>query len=144
MCACVIQGGRVCSFPMKQVTSITVRTYECDSYGHVNHAVFVNYLEHARLQYMRAVGYDYNGLIQAGYFTVIARLEIDYKAPAYADDELQIESEPVSVRRITGVVQQTIRRGDTVIAIAKVQWCVVNREGQPARPPEAFDLRRLA
>ena len=34
---------------MKHATRLTVRPYECDSYGHVNHAVYVNYLEHARI-----------------------------------------------------------------------------------------------
>lgn len=129
---------------MKPVTSIIVRNYECDSYGHVNHAVYVNYLEHARLQHLRAVGYDYQGLIDAGFFTVIARLNISYQTPAYAEDQLQIETVPIAMRRITGVVRQTIRRGETVIAVADVHWCVVNQAGRPARPPEQFDLRRLA
>lgn len=129
---------------MRHVTQLTVRTYECDSYGHVNHAVFVNYLEHARMQHLRAAQFDYDGLIAAGYFTVIARLNIAYQAPAYAGDELEIETEPIRLRRVSGTVRQTIRRGDTVIAQAEVHWCVVNTNGQPARPPAPFDLRRLA
>jgi len=37
-----------------------------------------------------------------------------------------------------------IRRGEAVIAQADIHWCVVDGNGRPARPPEAYDLRRLA
>jgi len=128
---------------MKHATRLTVRPYECDSYGHVNHAVYVNYLELARMQFLQTAGFDYKGLIQDGFFTVIARLDISYRAPAYADDELAIETEAVDVRRIGGTFHQTIRRGYAVVAEADVHWCVVNADGRPARPPEKYDLRRL-
>ena len=129
---------------MKHLTPLTVRPYECDSYGHVNHAVYVNYLEYARMQFLHAAGYDYKGLIAAGFFTVIARLDISYRSPAYADDALEIATEPTKTRRIGGTFHQAIRRGETVVAEADVHWCVVDGAGRPARPPEAFDLRRHA
>jgi acyl-CoA thioester hydrolase len=128
---------------MKHVTPLTVRPYECDSYGHVNHAVYVNYLEHARMQFLHAVGFDYKGLIAAGFFTVISRLDISYRSPAYADDDLEIETEAREARRVSGVFHQVIRRGSVGIAEADVYWCVVDDRGRPARPPEPFDLRSL-
>ena len=128
---------------MKHTTPLTVRPYECDSYGHVNHAVYVNYLEYARMQFLHAAGYDYKGLIANGFFTVISRLDVSYRSPAYADDALTIETEATDVRRIGGAFHQVIRRGETTVAEADVYWCVVNGEGRPARPPEQFDLRRL-
>ena len=128
---------------MKHTTPLTVRPYECDSYGHVNHAVYVNYLEHARMEFLHAAGFDYEGLIAAGFFTVISRLDISYRSPAYAEDELAIETEPTEMRRVSGAFHQVIRRGDTVIAEADIHWCVVDRAGHPARPPEQFDLRKL-
>lgn len=129
---------------MKQAISLTVRPYECDSYGHVNHAVYINYLELARVRFLQAAKYDYPGLLAAGFYTYISRLEISYRASAVADDALTIESEPGVMRRVSGVMHQVIRRGETVIAEADVHWCVVNGAGRPARPPEAYDLRRLA
>ena len=90
---------------MKHTTPLTVRPYECDSYGHVNHAVYVNYLELARMQFLHAAGFDYKGLIAAGYFTVISRADISYRSPAYAEDELAIETEPTEMRRVSGAFQ---------------------------------------
>ena len=128
---------------MKHTTPLTVRPYECDSYGHVNHAVYVNYFEHARMQFLHAAGYDYKGLIAAGFFTVISRADISYRFPAYADDELTIETEPTEMRRVSGVFHQVIRCGEKVVAEADIHWCVVDRSGKPTKPPEVFDLRRL-
>lgn len=128
---------------MKHITPLTVRPYECDSYGHVNHAVYVNYLEHARMEFLHAAGFDYEGLIAAGFFTVISRLDISYRSPAYAGDALEIETESREVRRVSGIFHQRIRRGDSAVAEADVHWGVVDAAGRPARPPEKFDLRRL-
>jgi acyl-CoA thioester hydrolase len=128
---------------MKHVIPLTVRSYECDSYGHVNHAVYVNYLEHARMQFLQAAGYDYNGLVAEGFFTVISRVDISYRRPAYAGEALAIETDLAATQRISGRFHQTIRRGEDVVVAADVYWCVVNRAGRPARPPERFDLRRL-
>ena len=123
------------------VTALTVRPYECDPYGHVNHANYLHYLEVARLDYMRAVGFDYHGLLAAGYIMPITRIDISYRAAALSEDDLTIESTPIAVRRVTGSMKQTIRRADTVIAEATVEWCIVTRDGHPARPPSAYDLR---
>ena len=122
-------------------TALTVRPYECDPYGHVNHANYLHYLEVARLDYMRAVGFDYHGLLAAGYIMPITRIDISYRAAALSEDDLTIESTPIAVRRVTGSMKQTIRRADTVIAEATVEWCIVTRDGHPARPPSAYDLR---
>ena len=128
---------------MKHTTQLTVRTYECDSNGHVNHAVYVNYLEHARVRFLQEGGYDYPGLCRAGFGMVIARLTIAYHMPAFAGDDLDIESEPVETRRVSGTFCQVIRRGPEVLAEARVTWCVVDAQGRPARLPAEYDLRRL-
>ena len=128
---------------MKHETPLAVRSYECDSYGHVNHAVYVNYLEFARIEFLRAHGFDYAGMVEAGYFMVVAHLEIDYRAPAYAGDELRIETEPGEIRRVSGTIRQSIRRGEDLVARAEVRWCVVDRRGLPTKPPAQYDLRGL-
>lgn len=52
---------------------IEIRWRDCDPYGHVNHAVFLTYLEEVRDEWLiGAVGED-----ALGY--VVARVEIDYR-----------------------------------------------------------------
>ena len=46
---------------MKLKFEIEVRTYELDSYGHVNNAVYLSYFEYTRMKYLR--GFLRKGII---------------------------------------------------------------------------------
>ena len=63
-----------------------VRDYECDLQGIVNNAVYQNYLEHTRHQYLKSVGLDFAELHQQGIDPVVYRIEIDYKKPLKSGD----------------------------------------------------------
>jgi acyl-CoA thioester hydrolase len=123
--------------------TLRVRTYECDSYGHVNNANYLNYLEYARYEFLRTIGFDYPQAINAGYGVYVARVEIDYKKPAITDDELLIRSWPIKKGAVSGTLIQEIRRGQDLIASAKVTWAFVDSNGMPVKIPAEFDLPGL-
>lgn len=64
-----------------------VRFRDLDPMGHVNNAVFLTYLEQARIAFFEqqglAVGLDDMNL-------VVARVEIDFRAPVQLDQEVEI------------------------------------------------------
>ena len=122
---------------------IIVRTYECDSYGHVNNANYLNYLEYARYQLLKDVGFDYPAMIKAGYGVYVARVEIDYKKPALAEDELLIKSRPIKKGAVSGVIAQEILRGDDLLVEAKVTWAFVDSRGLPAKIPPQWNMPGL-
>ena len=123
--------------------SLTVRTYECDSYGHVNNATYLNYLEYARYQLLKDVGFDYPAAIRAGYGVYVARVCIEYKRPALAEDGLLIRSWPVRKGAVSGVIAQRILRGDDLVAEAEVTWAFVDSRGVPVKIPPEWDLPGL-
>ncbi len=123
--------------------ALSVRTYECDSYGHVNNAVYLHYLEFARTEYLKSIGFDYAAVVAAGYGLYVARIEIDYKRPAFADDSLTIRSWATKKGAVSGVMAQEIRRGDDVIVEARVTWAFVDAAGMPCRVPKEWDLPGL-
>lgn len=129
--------GKICE------CRLTVRTYECDSYGHVNNANYLNYLEYARYELLRDAGFDYPAMIEAGYGIYVARVEIDYKKPALADDELVIKSWPAKKGAVSGIIAQEIWRGDDLLAQAKVTWAFVDSNGQPTKLPLRWDMPGL-
>ncbi|MCL2761846.1 MAG: acyl-CoA thioesterase [Treponema sp.] len=121
--------------------SLRVRTYECDSYGHVNNANYLNYLEFARYELLRDVGFDYHKAVDAGYGLFIARIEIDYKRPALTDDLLTIKSWPIKKGAVMGTLAQEIRCGDNLLVEAKVTWAFVDaKTGMPVRIPKEWDV----
>jgi acyl-CoA thioester hydrolase len=122
-----------------------VRSYECDSYSHVNNAVYLHYLEYARWEFLKDIGFDYNAMVRAGFAVYISRVEISYKKSAYPDDELLIETTPVKKGAVSGTLQQIITRGGDLIAEAKVIWAFVNSStGTPAKIPKEFDVPGLS
>jgi len=129
---------------MTSECTLQVRTYECDSYGHVNNANYLNYLEVARYEHLKDVGFDYDKAIEAGYGVFIARIEIDYLKPATTDDVLIVKSWPIKKGAVSGVIAQEIRRGEDILARAKVTWAFVNaKTGMPVKIPPEWDMPGL-
>ena len=123
--------------------NLKVRTYECDSYGHVNNANYLNYLELARCEFLRDVGFDYAAMVKAGYGIYVARVEIDYKMPAFTDDELLIETRSIKKGAVSGVLAQQVWRGKDLLAEAKVTWAFVDSKGMPTKIPPKWDVPGL-
>ena len=71
--------------------SLTVRGYELDSYGHVNNAVYLQYFEQARWEYMKEHGLldliNMNELL-----LVVVDTHIRYMRESNLFDELVIET----------------------------------------------------
>jgi acyl-CoA thioester hydrolase len=128
---------------MKTECSLKVRSYECDSYNHVNNANYLNYLEYARYEFLKAIGFDYEKAIKSGYGTYVTRIEIDYKKPAFTDDALVIRSWPVKKGAVSGTIMQEIWRGEDLLVNAKVTWAFVDSRGMPVKIPPEFDLPGL-
>ncbi len=63
-----------------------VRDYECDIQGIVNNGVYLNYLEHARHEYLLASGVDFAALAKNSINLVVTRAELDYKTPLRSGD----------------------------------------------------------
>ncbi|UCF65300.1 MAG: acyl-CoA thioesterase [bacterium] len=129
------------------ITSFRVRSYECDSYGHVNNAVYLNYLEFARMSALIEQGFTLKSMKQKGYLVVIKKIEIEYKHPLFQDDEVIIKTFSSESRNTSGTFTQLVyRKGiDQPAAEAKVTWVFINLKGKPIPIPpeirEAFDIQ---
>jgi acyl-CoA thioester hydrolase len=65
-------------------TPIQIRFVDTDLAGHVNHATFISFLETARINWIKEEGAD---SVMTTVPIIIARVEIDYKAPITLYDE---------------------------------------------------------
>ena len=70
---------------------ITVRFHEVDMLGVCNNAVYINYFETARLEYIKAAGLmPEKGIFSDGKLFFMVRNEINYRDHAFYDDELVV------------------------------------------------------
>ena len=71
----------------KYQLEFTVRDYECDLQGIVNNAVYQNYLEHTRHEFIKTLELDFSTLHKAGIDMVVARLEMSFQQPLTSGDK---------------------------------------------------------
>lgn len=68
-------------------TRMEVRDYECDIEGIVNNANYLHYTEHTRHLFLKKCGLSFAQMHEKGVDAVVARMELQYKAPLRCDDE---------------------------------------------------------
>ncbi|MCP3937077.1 MAG: acyl-CoA thioesterase [Actinomycetia bacterium] len=123
---------------MAHTTSFRVRFSEIDPYRHVNHAVYVSWLEAGRVEALEDVGMGLDLLQRDGIQVVITSIEVRFKKPAVAGDVVTIETEVASVRRASSQWRQRVMRGDEELIVADVHIAVCDDTGKPMRPPAGF------
>jgi acyl-CoA thioester hydrolase len=116
---------------------MAVRDYECDLQAVVNNAVYQNYLEHARHEYLKSCGVDFARLAAEGVNLVVVRVEIDYKTPLRSGDAFLVEVVPERISPVRIGFRQTIRRvpDRTEVVRALVIGTALNARGRPKIPP---------
>lgn len=111
---------------------------DTDAGGVIYHASYLRFFEEARCEFLRERGLSVRGLQERGYVFAVVRLEIDYKAPGFLDDLLDIAT---SLLKSSGATltfqQQAILPADAkVLAAAEVTLACLDKSGRPCRIPK--------
>jgi acyl-CoA thioester hydrolase len=115
---------------------MAVRDYECDLQGVVNNAVYQNYLEHARHEYLKSIGIDFAALAAEGINLVVTRVEIDYKHSLTSGDRFVVEVRPERLSPVRiGFRQDIYLLPERKMVIkALVTGTALNAKGRPQLP----------
>src|SRR5262249_38111645 len=126
--------------PAKAYCQITVRHYECDPLGHVNHAVYAHYFEVGRLTAMAEAGLPFATILKQGYTVVAVDMYVQYRAPAFTDDTLRVESCIPSFYGALITWRPAIHSvaDGTLIALAEVNGAYTRADGRPTLIPPAM------
>ena len=112
-----------------------VRDYECDMQGIVNNAVYQNYLEHCRHEFLHDVGLDFEQLCKDGIDAVVTRIEMDYKLPLKSRDVFIVKLGMRKQGRLRFVFDQAIvRKADGRLVLEAQVTGVLTRNGKPIAP----------
>lgn len=116
---------------------LSVRDYELDTQGVVNNSVYQNYLEHARHEYLKSIGLNFNELHQNGTDAVVHKIELVYKRPLMGDDRFVVKTHAEKSGNVRFVFYQNIYRlPDKELILEGVVTGVFMNEGRPIRPPK--------
>lgn len=123
------------SFPEHTLT-LRVRYIEVDAMGYLHHSRFLQYFELGRIELLRSLGHSYADLETQGFFFVVARAEIRFRAPARFDEELTLRTRVVRQTPVRVEHVYELKRGDTLLADGTTTIACVNAAGQVNAIPD--------
>ncbi|TAN61027.1 acyl-CoA thioesterase [bacterium] len=120
-----------------------IRIYyeDTDCGGVVYYANYLRYFERARTEYLETRGIFVKECIPKGFFFVVAHQDIDYKAPAFYGDVLNIEIKVSGISGASFGFDYVVRnkKSNQIIATAGTTLVCVNKDIQPMKIPQ--DIR---
>jgi len=121
---------------------LQVRDYECDMQGYVNNAVYQNYLEHARHEYLQKLGINFAILAKQKINLVVVRAELDYKFPLQSGDHFWIGLNLERISKIRFKFWQDLYRypDDKLVLKSIIIGTSLNEKGRPQLFKEVDDL----
>ncbi len=124
------------------VYSFPVRVYfeNTDAGGVVYHGEYLKFLERARTEWLRHLGFDHQALARNHRAVfIVSSLAIEFVKPARLDDTVAVSVKLESLGKVRCGFAQEIRREDEVLVKAKVTVASVNAESfKPIEIPEAL------
>ena len=126
------------------VYSFPVRVYfeNTDAGGVVYHGEYLKFLERARTEWLRHLGFDHQALARDHRVVfVVTAAAVDFARPARLDDNLAVSVRLESLGKVRCVFAQEVRRDDEVLVKARITVaCVTGEQMKPVEIPES--LRR--
>ncbi len=121
-----------------------VRVYyeDTDAAGVVFYANYLKFMERARTEWLRALGFEQATLMKEHNVVFVVRsLSIEFLRPALFDDALEITVALIGARGSVLEVSQAVRRGESALVTGAVKVaCVNTRSFKPVRiPPSIID-----
>lgn len=112
----------------KHKIQVRVRTFEVDSQGIVHNAVYLQYLEAARIEYRRNLGYKIlpNGIFDDGLKVVVVNNNINYKGFGFLDNLLDVYTRIEWIKNSSFCFDQLIENSETNSLICEAKGILVN------------------
>ena len=120
-----------------------VRVYyeDTDFSGNVYHVAYLHFFERGRTEFLRAEGIHHSELIGDGIAFAVRSMEIDFVRAAHIDDELVVDTAVIEITGARMTMDQSIERGDELVARAKVVAVAIKSHGKATRLPRALLAR---
>jgi acyl-CoA thioester hydrolase len=120
--------------------SFRVRHYECDAYGHVNHAHYLRYMQETAFDASAAVGYDVARYEAIDRQWLVRETDITYLRPLVYGDTVIVKTWVADFRRVRSRRDYALRLAGSgePVATASSEWVLLDSATlRPATiPPE--------
>jgi YbgC/YbaW family acyl-CoA thioester hydrolase len=117
--------------------TVTIYPYECDAYGHLNEAAYLQVFERARWETIaRGPGADL--FRQRGIWPAVRKASVDYNRPVFPGDVLEITTELTRLGKTSMELHHRAQRlaDGQLIAEARLLFVIIDSSGNPTKVPE--------
>ena len=124
-------------------TKLRVRYGETDQMKYAYYGVYAQYFEVGRVELLRSLGITYKELEELGFALPVVNYNIDYKKPAFYDDEITIETTIKELPSIKIIFNyRTLNEKGEVLNTAETTLVFVNKEtGIPCLSPKILTTK---
>lgn len=123
----------------KHTTRLRVRYGETDQMGYSYYGNYAQYFEVGRVEALRDIGMSYRSLEEQGYMLPVSTMDIQYKAPALYDDELNITTHIRELKGARLIFDYEIHVNEKLISTGSTTLVFVSKETmRPIGAPEIF------
>lgn len=125
---------------VKKETTIRVRYAETDQMGYVYYGNYAQYYEVGRVEALRELGFSYRDMEEKGIMLPVLELNINYKKPAFYDDEITIVT---TIKEIPSVRitfdYECYNSAKELLNTGKVTLVFIDKKtNKPCQPPKWF------
>lgn len=109
---------------------LSVRVYieDTDAGGIVYYINYLKFMERARTEFMRSLGFDKQVIFESNQMFVVHSSQTRYILPAKLDDELEVSANVLKVRKASILFEQIVRRNDEEICRAEIKVACVDKQ----------------
>lgn len=116
---------------------LRVYVEDTDAGGIVFYANYLRYMERARTEMLRSIGFDKNFIFSQTLMFVVRAVDVRYRLPAKLDDELIATARIAESRAAQLIFEQRILRGGEELCSGHVDIACVDRVTvKPRRIPQ--------
>lgn len=119
-------------------TKIRVRYGETDQMKYAYYGIYAQYFEVGRVELLRSLGITYKELEKMGFSLPVVNYNINYKKPAFYDDELTIETTVAQIPTVKIVfTYNTYNEKGNLLNTAETTLVFIDYEtGKPCAAPK--------
>lgn len=121
------------------IYKVIVQSFDLDFYQHVNNAVYMNYLESARIGFLQHYGISFDSFLNQEALPVVATAHLEFKRPCYMNDELSIHTWISDKKRVSFTFSHAVyNQKNELVHQADIVLVFVNRKGKAAEIPPLY------
>ena len=110
-----------------------VNYYETDKMGITHHSNYIRWMEEARIDFLKQIGFGYDKVEEKGIISPVIAVECDYKISTTFGDDIEIEVEIEEFKGVKLIIKYVMKKISTndIVLIGKTKHCFVNKENKP-------------